>query len=136
MRKVKDLRKWLNFYDEIDRLTEEVSLAVDYYKEEIITEAEVDAAYQLAIDLFEEVELKNMLRSEEDNLGAVLKINAGAGGTESQDWASMLARMYARWCDKKGYKTTVTNWQDASSRVRRGCIASYVYPPTMLRGSG
>ena len=112
MRKVKDLRKWLNFYDEIDRLTEEVSLAVDYYKEEIITEAEVDAAYQLAIDLFEEVELKNMLRSEEDNLGAVLKINAGAGGTESQDWASMLARMYARWCDKKGYKTTVTNWQD------------------------
>ena len=112
MRKVKDLRKWLNFYDEIDRLTEEVFLAVDYYKEEIITEAEVDAAYQLAIDLFEEVELKNMLRSEEDNLGAVLKINAGAGGTESQDWASMLARMYARWCDKKGYKTTVTNWQD------------------------
>jgi len=112
MRRVKDLRKWLNFYDEIDRLTEEVSLAVDYYKEEIITEAEVDAAYQLATDLFEEVELKNMLRSEEDNLGAVLKINAGAGGTESQDWASMLARMYARWCDKKGYKTTVTNWQD------------------------
>ena len=102
MRKVKDLRKWLNYYDEIDRLTEEVSLAVDYYKEEIITEAEVDAAYQLAIDLFEEVELKNMLRSEEDNLGAVLKINAGAGGTESQDWASMLARMYARWCDKTG----------------------------------
>ena len=64
MRKVKDLRKWLNFYDEIDRLTEEVSLAVEYYKEEIITEAEVDAAYQLAIDLFEEVELKNMLRSD------------------------------------------------------------------------
>ena len=112
MRKVKDLRKWLAYYDEAERLVEEVALSLEYYKEEITTEQEVDEAYSRAIHLFEEVELKNMLRAEEDNLGAVLKINAGAGGTESQDWASMLARMYARWCDKQGYKTTITNWQD------------------------
>lgn len=112
MRKVKDLRKWIAYYDEAERLVEEVALALEYYKEEITTEEEVDDAYGRAIHLFEEVELKNMLRAEEDNLGAVLKINAGAGGTESQDWASMLARMYARWCDKQGYKTTITNWQD------------------------
>ena len=112
MRKVKDLRKWLAYYDEAERLVEEVALSLEYYKEEITTEEEVDEAYSRAILLFEEVELKNMLRAEEDNLGAVLKINAGAGGTESQDWASMLARMYARWCDKQGYKTTITNWQD------------------------
>jgi len=56
--------------------------------------------------------MKNMLRSEEDHLGAVLKINAGAGGTEAQDWAEMLYRMYVRWCESKGYKTTVTNWLD------------------------
>ena len=112
MRKVKDLRKWLAYYDEAKRLVEEVALSLEYYKEEITTEEEVDEAYSRAILLFEEVELKNMLRAEEDNLGAVLKINAGAGGTESQDWASMLARMYARWCDKQGYKTTITNWQD------------------------
>ena len=112
MRKVKDLRKWIAYYDEAERLVEEVALALEYYKEEITTEEEVDEAYGRAIHLFEEVELKNMLRAEEDNLGAVLKINAGAGGTESQDWASMLARMYARWCDKQGYKTTITNWQD------------------------
>ena len=112
MRKVKDLRKWLAYYDEAERLVEEVALSLEYYKEEITTEEEVDEAYSWAILLFEEVELKNMLRAEEDNLGAVLKINAGAGGTESQDWASMLARMYARWCDKQGYKTTITNWQD------------------------
>ena len=112
MRKVKDLRKWIAYYDEAERLVEEVALALEYYKEEITTEEEVDDAYRRAIHLFEEVELKNMLRAEEDNLGAVLKINAGAGGTESQDWASMLARMYARWCDKQGYKTTITNWQD------------------------
>ena len=112
MRKVKDLRKWIAYYDEAERLVEEVALALEYYKEEITTEEEVDDAYGRAIHLFEEVELKNMLRAEEDNLGAVLKINAGAGGTESQDWASMLARMYDRWCDKLGYKTTITNWQD------------------------
>jgi len=112
MRKVKDLRKWITYYDEAERLVEEVALAFEYYKEEITTEEEVDDAYGRAIHLFEEVELKNMLRAEEDNLGAVLKINAGAGGTESQDWASMLARMYGRWCDKQGYKTTITNWQD------------------------
>ena len=112
MRKVKDLRKWIAYYDEAEHLVEEVALALEYYKEEITTEEEVDDAYGRAIHLFEEVELKNMLRAEEDNLGAVLKINAGAGGTESQDWASMLARMYGRWCDKQGYKTTITNWQD------------------------
>lgn len=112
MRKVKDLRKWIAYYDEAERLVEEVALALEYYKEEITTEEEVDDTYRRAIHLFEEVELKNMLRAEEDNLGAVLKINAGAGGTESQDWASMLARMYGRWCDKQGYKTTITNWQD------------------------
>jgi peptide chain release factor 2 len=72
----------------------------------------VDANYAHAVRLIEDLELKNMLRREEDKLGAVLKINAGAGGTESQDWASMLFRMYQRWCENKNYKTTVTNWQD------------------------
>lgn len=81
-------------------------------KEEIISEEELDANYEKAIKLIEELELRNMLRREEDQLGAVLKVNAGAGGTESQDWASMLFRMYQRWCDSKGYKTTITNWLD------------------------
>ena len=112
MRRVGELRRWIGYYDEVERLVDEVSLALEYYREEITTEEEVDAAYASAVALLEEVELKNMLRSEEDSLGAVLKINAGAGGTESQDWASMLARMYSRWCDRQGYKTTITNWQD------------------------
>ena len=112
MRKVKDLRKWIAYYDEAERLVEEVALALEYYKEEITTEEEVDDAYGRAIHLFEEVELKNMLRAEEDNLGAVLKINAGAGGTESQDWASMLMRMYMRWGEANGYKVTISNLQE------------------------
>lgn len=92
--------------------TDELQLAFDFAKEGIVSETEVDTNYSHALLLIEELELKNMLRREEDQLGAVLKINAGAGGTESQDWASMLFRMYQRWCESKNYKITVTNWQD------------------------
>lgn len=112
MRVVGDLKKWIIAYDTAEQLTEEVATAMDFYREEVATEEEVDVAYAHAIAHFEEIELRNMLRAEEDSLGAVLKINAGAGGTESMDWASMLVRMYRRWADKEGYKTTITNWID------------------------
>lgn len=112
MRLVGELRSWIEAYDLAEQLAEEVSLALEFYKEGIASEAEVDEAYRIAIQHFEAVELRNMLRAEEDQLGAVLKINAGAGGTESQDWAEMLARMYRRWADRQGYQATITNWQD------------------------
>lgn len=112
MKVVRELKYWINAYQEVKSATEELQLAFDFAKEGIVSEGEVDANYTHALQLIEELELKNMLRREEDQLGAVLKINAGAGGTESQDWASMLFRMYQRWCESKNYKTTVTNWQD------------------------
>ena len=112
MRKVKGIKAWLEAYDELVRANEELQLAFDFYKEEVATEEEVDAAYAHSLHLTEQLELKNMLRLEEDKLGAVLKINSGAGGTESQDWASMLYRMYVRWGERQGYKVTVTNIQD------------------------
>ncbi|KGN72146.1 peptide chain release factor 2 [Porphyromonas sp. COT-239 OH1446] len=112
MRLVKELRFWLEAYDTAERLCDEVALALDFHREGVASEEEVDEAYAAALAHVEDVELRNMLRAEEDKLGAVLKINAGAGGTESQDWASMLARMYSRWCDRQGYKVTITNWQD------------------------
>lgn len=112
MKVVRELKFWIGSYNEVKAAAEELQLAFDFVKDEIVTEEEVDKAYAHAISLIENLELKNMLRREEDKLGAVLKINAGAGGTESQDWASMLFRMYQRWCESKGYKTTVTNWQD------------------------
>lgn len=112
MKIVRELKGWLNAYNKVKSATEELKLAFDFVKEGIISEEEVDTNYTKAIELIENLELKNMLRREEDQLGAVLKINAGAGGTESQDWASMLFRMYQHWCESKGYKTTVTNWQD------------------------
>ena len=112
MKKVKEIKKWIELYNEMHTACEELQLTYDFYKEELSTEQEVDQAYATSLELVENLELKNMLRLEEDRLGAVLKINAGAGGTESQDWASMLCRMYQRWCESKGYKVTITNWQD------------------------
>ncbi len=112
MRVIKSLKSWINGYDEVKNLSDELELAFEFVKDEIITEEEVDKLHARAIRKIDDLELKNMLRQEEDQLGAVLKVNAGAGGTESQDWASMLVRMYQRWCEDHNYKVTVTNWQD------------------------
>ena len=108
MRKVKNLHYWIDNYDEVDKMVEELTLGFDFVKEELITESELDDIYARAIDKIEQLELRNMLRLEEDKLGAVVKINSGAGGTESQDWAQMLMRLYLRWCEKHGYKTTIS----------------------------
>lgn len=112
MRKIKDLKRWVEGYDSVKTATEELQLAFDFYKEEAVTEEEVDAAYAHALEEIETLEMKNMLSKEEDQLGAVIKIVAGAGGTEAQDWASMLFRMYQRWCERQGYKCEITNLQD------------------------
>ncbi len=112
MKKVKSLEKWLKGYKEVKTLTDELQLAFDFHKDDMVTEEEVDEAYQKAIDAIEALELKNMLRREEDAMDCVLKINSGAGGTESQDWASMLMRMYLRYAEQHGYKTTISNIQD------------------------
>lgn len=112
MKKVKGIEKWLKDYKEVSTLTEELSLAVDFFKDEIVSEEEVDALYNKAVKAIEALELRNMLRQEEDPMDAVLKINSGAGGTESQDWAQMLMRMYMRWSEAQGYKVTVTNLQE------------------------
>ncbi len=112
MKKVKGIEKWLKDYKEVSTLTDELTLAVDFFKDEIVSEEEVDALYNKAVKAIEALELRNMLRQEEDPMDAVLKINSGAGGTESQDWAQMLMRMYMRWSEAQGYKVTVTNLQE------------------------
>ena len=112
MKIIRELKGWVNGYNEVKAGVEELQLAYDFLKEGITSEEEIDEAYNKAIALLDNLELKNMLRREEDKLGAVLKVNSGAGGTEGQDWASMLVRMYQRWCESRGYKVTITNWQD------------------------
>ena len=112
MKKVKGIQKWLDGYKTVRLYADELQLAFDFYKDEMVTEEEVDADYSKAIKAIEDLELKNMLRQKEDPMDCVLKINSGAGGTESQDWAQMLMRMYMRWAEAHGYKVTITDMQE------------------------
>ena len=112
MKKVKGIEKWLTGYKEVRQYADELQLAFDFYRDEMVTEEEVDADYAKAINAIEALELRNMLRQKEDPMDCVLKINSGAGGTESQDWAQMLMRMYMRWAEANGYKVTISNIQD------------------------
>ena len=121
MKLVKGLEKWLKGYAEVKTLCDELDTAFEFYKEELVTEEEVDAIYAKAIAAVEELELKNMLRREEDSMDAVLKINSGAGGTEAQDWAQMLMRMYMRYAETHGYKCVVSNLLDGDDAGIKSC---------------
>ena len=112
MKKVKAIKKWIDGYNDVRTKADELQLAFDFYKDEMVTEEEVEDTYAKAIKAIEDLELKNMLRQKEDPMEAVLKINSGAGGTEAQDWASMLMRMYMRWAEAHGYKVTISNLLD------------------------
>lgn len=112
MKKVKALEKWINGYKEVRMCADELKLAFDFYKDDMLTEEEVDDDYSKAIQAIEKLELMNMLRQKEDSMDCVLKINSGAGGTESQDWAQMLMRMYMRWAEAHGHKVTISNLQE------------------------
>ena len=121
MKLVKGLEKWLKGYAEVKTLCDELDTAFEFYKEELVTEEEVDALYDKAITAIEELELKNMLRREEDSMDAVLKINSGAGGTGAQGWAQMLMRMYMRYAETHGYKCVVSNLLDGDDAGIKSC---------------
>lgn len=112
MKKVRELKFWIEGYEEVNASVEDLQVLFDFAKEGEATEEEVDKQYAATLQMLENIEMRNMLRREEDRLGAVLKINSGAGGTESQDWASMLMRMYIRWAEANKFKLTISNLQD------------------------
>ena len=121
MKLVKGLEKWIKGYEKVQTLAGELETAFDFYKEELVTEQEVDELYARTLAAVEDLELKNMLRREEYPMDAVLKINSGAGGTEAQDWAQMLMRMYMRWAENNGYKCVVSNVQDGDDAGIKTC---------------
>ena len=106
------LRFWIDSSKEVEQAVGEVEVGFDFVKEGVISEEELDNLYSVAKDKIEKLELRNMLRGEEDKMDAILKINSVAGGTESQDWASMLMRLYLRWCERHGYKTSIEHLID------------------------
>ena len=121
MKKIKDLQKWIADYNELEGAVDELKLSVEFLRDEVVTEEDVDNAYAHAQKLLEELELRNMLRGEGDIMSAVLKINSGAGGTESQDWASMLMRMYMRWAEAHNYKLSVANLLEGDEAGIKSC---------------
>jgi len=121
MRKIKSVKDWTSSFDNVNQAVEDLDVIYEFFEAEEASEKEVDAAYNEALQKIEELETKNMLRNEEDKLGAVLKINAGAGGTESNDWAEMLFRMYTRWCESKGYKIKIADLQPGDEAGIKSC---------------
>jgi peptide chain release factor 2 len=112
MKNLRSLKKWVQDYHTIATQIEELEILLEYYKEGEATEAEINELHHKIVLLLEEVEFRNMLSDEGDSLSAVLQITAGAGGTESCDWASMLMRMYLMYAEKSGYKVKELNFQE------------------------
>ena len=112
MKKVRELKSWIEGYEQVTSAVGDLQVLFDFAKEGEATEEEVDAQYQETIRVLEDIEMRNMLRREEDHFGAIMKINSGAGGTESMDWASMLYRMYIRWGELNGYKVKHVAYQE------------------------
>ncbi len=111
MKVLRTKKKWVSDFETATNFTEEAEILLDFYKEGEGTPEQVDAAYQKAQNAIEALEFRNMLGEEGDDMSAVLQITAGAGGTESCDWAEMLMRMYLMWAQKNGYKVKELNFQ-------------------------
>mgnify|MGYP002741698677 CR=1 FL=1 len=112
MRELRTQKKWVEHYEEAESLTSDVEVLLDFFKEGEATADEVDQQYAQALHAIEALEFRNMLSDEGDAMSAVLQITAGAGGTESCDWASMLLRMYTMWCNNQKYKVKTLNFQE------------------------
>lgn len=111
MKQIRTLNSWIKSYDQVVAATADLQVLFDFYKEGEASEEDVDQQFAASLALVEELETRNMLRKEEDILGAIMKINSGAGGTESLDWAGMLMRMYIRWGEINGYKVKEIDFQ-------------------------
>jgi peptide chain release factor 2 len=111
VRNLRSKKKWVEDYQKGNNMAEELQVMYDFYKEGDVSEEELDTQYKDTITHIENLEFKNMLSDEGDTLSAVVQITAGAGGTESCDWAAMLMRMYIMWGEKYGYKVKELNFQ-------------------------
>jgi peptide chain release factor 2 len=111
VRNLRSKKKWVEDYEKGNSMAEELQVMYDFYKEGDVTEAELKEQYEQTITHIENLEFRNMLSDEGDSLSAVVQITAGAGGTESCDWAAMLMRMYMMWGEKEGYKIRELNFQ-------------------------
>jgi len=111
MKAIAQLKSWTTDFEKINAALDDLIVLNDFYREGEATEEDVDNQYNSCLSVIEDLEVRNMLQKEEDQLGAILKINSGAGGTESNDWAAMLMRMYLRWAERNNYKVKELDYQ-------------------------
>ncbi|MEC7646262.1 MAG: peptide chain release factor 2 [Bacteroidota bacterium] len=109
------IKKWITDFNNTKNSINDLEILIEFYKSGESTETEIDQLYSTSKEMIEELELKNMLSDKTDSMDAVLQITAGAGGTESCDWAQMLMRMYSMYCEKNNYSITQLNIQDGDS---------------------
>ncbi|MFI3323726.1 MAG: peptide chain release factor 2 [Rikenellaceae bacterium] len=121
LQKVASIKGWVEEFDTTAKQVEDLSLMVEFVREGVATDEEFDALYTEAMEGVERLELRNMLRCEEDRLGAIVDINAGAGGTEALDWVAMLMRMVSRWAESKGYRIKVLDYQAGDEVGVKSC---------------
>ncbi|MFC0263339.1 peptide chain release factor 2 [Fontibacter flavus] len=112
MKQIQARKSWTSSYEGVETILQDLEVLYDFYSMDEVSEEEIKVEYKKAQKAVEELELKKMLSGEEDQLSAMLEINPGAGGTESNDWASILMRMYIMWGEKNGYKVTEVDLQE------------------------
>jgi peptide chain release factor 2 len=112
MKTLRIKKKWVADYNEIKNLSEDLSILYDFFKDGEADQEELEVVFTQTKEKLENIEFKNMLSNEGDELSATIQITAGAGGTESCDWASMLMRMYLMWAEKNGCKVKELNFQE------------------------
>jgi len=131
MKEISNLRYWTDAYGKVDEAMGELEVIFEFYSEEEATEEDLAKAYQKAEKAIEELEFRQMLDKEEDRLDCVLEINSGAGGTESQDWVSMMRRMYIMYGEKHGYKVNILDEVEGDTAgyksVEMEIIGPYAY---------
>jgi len=112
LKEVQNLKKWIKIFEDARQSIEDLKVIYEFYENNETSEDDLISHYEQAKEIIEDLEFKKMLSKEEDRLNAVVNINSGAGGTESQDWAEMLMRMYLRWGERNNFKTTILDTKE------------------------
>jgi peptide chain release factor 2 len=128
VKEIKVNEYWVDLFEQVDTAVEDFAILFEFWKEGEGSEEEVKNAYEKALLTIEETEFKSTLNQPEDELPAVLQINSGAGGTESQDWAEMLSRMYRMYGEKQGWSVTVLDWQEGDGAGIKTCTFQFEGP--------
>ncbi len=128
MKQIQARKAWTSSYENLDQIIQDLEVLYEFYSADEVSEEEIKVEFKKAQAAVEELELKKMLSSEEDQLNAVLEINPGAGGTESNDWASILMRMYIMWGEKNGYKVREVDVQPGEVAGIKSCTLEFEGP--------